>query len=111
MAVALVDDERAVDFRRARAELQLAGLRAEAHRAAFFGDLALLVEHRDDRMRRVQIKFGRVRLGQLQHVARELNRRDLHSKAKAEVRDFIFARVLGRENFPFHAAFAKPARH
>ena len=70
---------------------QLAGLRAEAHRAAFLGHLLLRVEQRDDRMRRVEIEFGRVRLLQLQHVAREFDRGDLHAEAKAEIRHFVFA--------------------
>ena len=38
VAVAFVDDERAVKLRRLRADHQLAGLRAQPHRAAFLGD-------------------------------------------------------------------------
>ena len=60
---------------------------------------------------RVRVEFRGVRLGQLQHVAREFNRRDLHPQAQAEIGDFIFAGVLRRLDFAFHAAFAKPARH
>src|SRR5258706_7419833 len=62
-------------------------------------------------MRRVQVELRRMRLGQFQNVSREFNRRDLHAEAQAEVGDLVFARVLGGQNFPLHAAFAKAARH
>ena len=43
------------------------------------------------------------------NIARELNRRDLHSEAKAEIGNIVFARKLGRADFPFHAALAEAA--
>ena len=51
MAMAFVDDEGAVNLRRFGADDELAGLRAEAHRAAFFDDVLLRVEEGDDRVR------------------------------------------------------------
>ncbi len=111
MAVAFVDDECAVKLLRLRAHRQLAGLRAEPHRAALFCHALLIVQHRDDRMRRGGVEFGRVRFREFQNIPREFNRRDLHSEAKAEIGDFIFARELRRENFSFHAALAETARH
>ena len=57
------------------------------------------------------IKFGRVRLGQFQNVARKFNRGDLHAEAQAEVGHLVFARVLRRQDFAFDAAFAETAGH
>src|SRR6267142_2560041 len=51
MTVAFVYDEGAIEPGRFRADDKLAGLRAETHRAAFFCDAGLLIEHRDNRMR------------------------------------------------------------
>ena len=62
-------------------------------------------------MRRVRVKFRRVRLVQFQNVAREFNRGDLHAEAQAEVGNFVFARVLRGLDFAFDAAFAETARH
>src|SRR5262245_49505655 len=47
MPVALLDNERAVKPCRARSDDQLAWLRAQPHRSAFFCHAGLLVEHRD----------------------------------------------------------------
>jgi hypothetical protein len=90
---------------------QLARLRAQPHRAALLGDLALLVQHGDDRMRRVRIELGRVRLLQLQDIPREFDRGDLHAQAQAEIGDFVFARVLRGLDFALDAAFAETAGH
>ena len=73
--------------------------------------LLLFVQHGDDRMRRGRVEFRRVRLGQFQNVPRKFNRGDLHAEAKAEVGNFIFARILRGEDFAFDAAFAESARH
>ena len=58
MAVAFVHDESAVEASGFCADDELAGLRAEAHGAALFCDSGLLVEHCDDGVRRIGIKFG-----------------------------------------------------
>ena len=58
MAMAFVDDESAIETGGFGADDKLAGLSAQAHGAAFFSDAGLLVEHRDDRVRRVGIEFG-----------------------------------------------------
>src|SRR5438477_7563568 len=54
--MALVNQESAVEVVRQRAHHQLAGLRAEPHCAAFFGDFLLLVEQGDHRVWRGRIK-------------------------------------------------------
>ena len=58
MAMAFVDDESAIETGGFGAHDELARLSAEAHGTAFFSDAGLLVEHRDNRVRRVGIKFG-----------------------------------------------------
>src|SRR3954463_8800371 len=60
-------------------------------------------------MQRLRIKLGGMRPLQTENIAREFNRRNLHSQTKAEVRNFIFAGVFGGENFAFDAAFAEAA--
>ena len=112
VAVALVDDERAVKLRRPcvpTANWQ--GCAPSRIVPPFLVTLLLLVQHGDDRMRRVRIKFRRVRLGQLQDVARKFDGGDLHAQAQAEVGNFVFAGVLRGQDFAFDAAFAKPAGH
>jgi len=58
MAVPFVDDESAVETGRFGADGELAGLGAQSHGAALFRNAGLLIEHRDDGMRRVGIEFG-----------------------------------------------------
>ena len=58
VAMAFVDNKCAIQAGGFGADDELTWLRAEAHGAAFFGDAGLLVEHRDDGMGRVDIKFG-----------------------------------------------------
>src|SRR6266853_629867 len=56
MTVAFVHNESAIETSGFSADDKLAWLRAEAHRAAFLGNAGLLVEHGDDRVRRVAIE-------------------------------------------------------
>src|SRR5215831_3150888 len=51
-----------------------------------------------------------MRLRQFQDVSGKFNRRDLHTKAEAQIGNIIFARVTGGLNFAFNAALAKTAR-
>ena len=86
MAMALIDHESAVKTRRFSADHQLAGLRAQPHRAAFFRHLRLFVQHGNHRMRSVGIELGRMGVGEFQNVARKFNGGDLHTETEAEVR-------------------------
>ena len=58
MTMTFVYDKCPIETGGSGADRELAGLRAQAHCAAFLGDACLFVEHRDDRMRRVGIEFG-----------------------------------------------------
>src|SRR6185369_3806366 len=87
VAVALLDQVRAVDLVRARAVRQAHFLRAEAHGATHFGLLsalfgrALLVlpfgDQRDHRMRRRAVELGGMRAVQARNITRVLDDREL----------------------------------
>ncbi len=111
MPVSLVNFLAAVQLGRQRAGLEFAGLRAKSHRAALVGDVLLLVQQGNDGVYGGGVKFGGVSTLELEHVAGELDGGNLHSEAKPEVRDVVFAGVLGCQNFPLGAALAEPARH
>ena len=72
-------------------------------------NLALLIEQADDRLGGFLIELTAVGRGDAANIARELDRRDLHPEAKAEIGHVVFARELGRADFSFHAALAKTA--
>ncbi len=84
---------------------------AEPHARAFVLHVALLLEQADDRVGRVFVELGAVRVFEAADVSRELDRRDLHAEAKPEVRHLVFAREPRRANFSFDAALAKSARN
>jgi hypothetical protein len=70
-----------------------------------------LGDQRDDRVRRVGIELGRVRVRERRAVARVLDHGELHAEADAEVRDAVLARVADRLDLAFDAALAEAARH
>ena len=57
------------------------------------------------------IKLGRMRLVQLQDVARKFDGGDLHAQAQAQVGDLVLAGVLRGLDFALDAAFAETAGH
>src|SRR5207249_1662870 len=75
------------------------------------GHFLLFIEQADDRVRRVRLEFGRVRSFQLEDIAGELDRGNLHAQTKAEVRNLVFADVSGRGDFAFDPALAETAGH
>src|SRR5882672_3676875 len=121
VAVAFVDHVRAVDLAREAPGLEGGALGAQAHRAAEIGlfvaalDAAVAVlplgHERDHRVRRVAVEFRAVRAREPDDVARELDHRELHAQADAEVRDLVLAHVLDRLHHAFHAALAETARN
>src|SRR5262249_49591253 len=111
VAVALLDLRPAVGPPREAALLELAAEGSEPHGAALFGDAALLVHEIDDLRRRLGIELARVRLLPARHVARELDGRDLHAEAQAEVRNPALAREAGGRDLALDAALAEAARH
>ena len=76
---------------------------------------ALLVlplgDQRDDRMRRGAVELGAVRALEPGDVARELDDRELHAEADAEVRHAVLARVAHRLDLALDAALAEAAGH
>jgi hypothetical protein len=104
---------------RERALLHGRGLRAQAHRAAEVRllvaalDLAVVVlplgDERDDRVLRVGIELGGVGALEIALVARDLDRRDLHAEADAQVRHLVLARELHRRDLALDAALAEAA--
>ena len=94
MAMALVDEVRAVRFLRMRAVGQRARIRAEAHRAALLLDALLRFHQRDDRMRRLRIELRRMCISHAADVAGKLDDRALHAEAEAEEWDFMLAGIF-----------------
>src|SRR5258706_4802374 len=121
MTMALVDHVRAVDLAREAPGLERSALSAQTHRPAEIGLLVTALDpavavlpfghERNHRVERVAVEFGRVRPGQAHHVARELDHRELHAQAYAEIGDLVLARVLDRLHHAFHAALAETARN
>src|SRR6266496_5152505 len=120
MPVALGHRGSAVDLVRERTRPDIAGLRAEPHRAAQVGAFGALLDRavavlplgdqRDDRMRRRRLEFGAVRVGETGLVPRILDHRELHAEADAEVRNIVLAGVADRLDLAFDAALAEAAR-
>ena len=119
VAVALVDDFRAVDAGNLAAGFEPRRQGAEAHGAAEVGvDVALFGfaafvhpfgDECDHRVGDFVIPFGAARTGKAEDVPRVFDDGDLHPQANAEVGDAVFARVLHREDFAFNAAVAEAA--
>ena len=120
MAVPLGDD-RTVDLVGQRVGPDVRTLRAQAHRATQVGlGIALLyravgvlpfVDQRDHRVRGLGLEFGRVGTGQPGDMARELDRRDLHAQADAQVGQLVLAGVLHRDDLALDATLAEAAWH
>src|SRR5256885_2260173 len=121
VAVALVDHVRAVDLAHEAPGLERGTLSAQSHRPAKIGffvaalDAAVpilpLGHERDHRVRRVAVEFRAVRARKPDEVARELDHRELHAQAYAQIRDLVLARVLDRLYHAFDSAPAESARH
>ena len=109
VTVALGHDFLAVGLARERAGLEFAVVSAEPHRAALQDNVALLVHQRDDRVRRFHIELDGVGVFQPQHVARELDDRDLQPEAQAVIGNPVFPRVAGGGDLALDAPVAKAA--
>src|SRR5438034_4060354 len=121
MAVAFVDHVRAVDLAREAPGLEHSALSTQPHRPAEIGlfvaalDAAVPVlplgHERDHRVRRVAVEFRAVRAREADDVSRELDHRELHAQADAQIRDLVLARVLDRLYHAFDSAPAETARN
>ena len=111
VAVPLPDLRRTVGFSGAGALRQHAGVLAQPHGAALVGDAHLIGHQVDDRMGGGFGKLGAVGVGPACGVAGELDDRDLHAQADAEVGYAVLPSVLCRQDHAFDAAVAEAARH
>ena len=68
-------------------------------------------DQRNDRMRCLGIELRAVRVGKSGAMARELDHRELHAEADAEIRNAVLAREADRLDLAFDAALAEAARH
>ncbi len=62
-------------------------------------------------MRCLLIKFRAVRIGNVRHVARVLDRRTLHAETDSEEWNLVLARILNRVNHSLNAALPESTRH
>ena len=111
MTVTLGDAFGAVGLAGERAGLELGLVGAEAHRAALGDDVALLVHQHDNRLGRLRVDLHRVGLLQAEHVAGELDHRDLEPETEAVVGNLVFACVAGGGDLALDAAVAEAAGH
>src|SRR4029079_1099786 len=65
----------------------------------------------DNRMRCLDIEFARISARQPANVPGKLDHGHLHAETDAEKRNFVFARVTDRSNFPFATPIAEAARN
>src|SRR5207248_3150644 len=99
----------AVNFFGKRSFLDLRRPRSKTHTGAFILYLALFFQQGDDRVSRVLIKLGAVRLFQPTNVPAKLNGGDLHSQAKSKVGNLVLPRESRRFYFAFDPSIAKTA--
>src|SRR5581483_4032744 len=99
-----------VHFARERAFSQTTHPRAEAHRPAHLFDVHQIAQLKDDRVRRLDVEFGRVGFFQVACVARKLDARGLHPKANSKVRRARSAGLRDRANHAWAPPLPKPAR-
>src|SRR3990167_4739239 len=121
MTMALNDYILAVAGMYLRAGLQLAVLRAQAHGTAQVGSISTLLGHAggvlpfgdqtDYRMSADSIEFGGIGISPAQHIAGELDNRDLHAEADTQVGNLVLTGVLHGLDLAFHAAQTEAARH
>src|SRR5258705_150941 len=87
------------------------GSTPEAHRAGHFLNAFLRAHQGDDRVRAFRRELARIGVGDLAHVACELDDRRLEAEANAEERQLALAREADRLEHAFHAAHAETAGH
>ena len=96
--------------------VELCGLRSgkedglagtKAHVVAHGGEFFLLFLQADYRIRCFFVELGGVGIGESADIARELDRGDLHAETDAEIRDVVFAGILGGIDFALDAAITE----
>ena len=120
VTMTLGDGRLAVKLAYQRIITQLALLRAQAHGAAQIAllradfNVAIFVtpfgNQGHDRVFTVWHKFRRVGVFHTRYVTRELNQRNLHTQADAQIRNIVFTRIARGGDLAFNAAVAEAAR-
>ena len=109
MPVALVHDRFAVELAHPGPVVQLHRVGAEAHGPAHVGDLLLLGQEVDHRVRRLRVHLGRVRALHPDGMPGEFGDGDLHPEADSQVRNLVLAGDLGGPDLALEATAAKAA--
>lgn len=110
MTVSFVNDFlAAVEFAGLAAFLEFARIDAEAHGAAFFGDVFLVGHEVDDRIGSVGDEFGGVCVFHAAYVSGEFNDSALHAEAESEEGDVVHPGIADGGNLAFDAAVAEAA--
>ena len=107
MTMALVNHRLSIALLQQRTGHHLARIATKAHCAALV-DGRILIRHKVDHlMRAVLVKLTGIRSKKSGNVARELDHRNLHTKAKTKVGNFVFARIFRGLNHTLYPAHAK----
>ena len=108
MTMTFIDDFLvAVEFSCLGAFFEFARVDAEAHGAAFFGDVFLVGHEIDDRIWCIRYEFGGVSVFHAAYVSCVFDDGALHAEAEAEERDLVGACVLDGGDLAFYAAVAE----
>ena len=109
MTVPLEEDGLTVSGDRAGTGLELTGIESQAHRAALFGQVALLGQDIDYGIGSENVELAAVGLLQLEEITRGLDHHDLHAQAEPEIGHAALTRKASGADHALDAAGAKSA--
>ena len=109
--VSLGDLAGPVGLHGARALRQGAAVRAETHGSPLPGEVPLIGEEIDDRLRGLRVELGAVGVLQAASVPGELDHGELHAQADPEIRDAGVPGIPGRPDHALDAAVAEASGH
>src|SRR2546427_12178373 len=105
--MALADFKFAVNSMRQRARLDLAGPRAQPHRASQFLKAAQFTQLIDHAVRRSRIELARVGFSEAAYIAGKFDTGALQPQAKAEIWACLFARLVDQVQHDADGKLAK----
>ncbi|GBD36451.1 hypothetical protein HRbin36_01576 [bacterium HR36] len=111
MSVPLRDNGLTIGLADAATLSQLARVRPQSHRPAFFCNLPLFIHQANDWMGRVAVEFRAVRLAQPEHVPGKLDGCALHPQTDAEKGNLFFPGVANGFDLSLDTAIAEAPRH
>jgi hypothetical protein len=109
MTVPFADFFRTINFLRQRPWRKIAGPGAKSHCSAQVFDVHEISQLKDNRLRRLLIKFRRVRVLQSAYILRKLYTGRLHTQTDSKVGRLTFPRVTNSANHSRYASLAKAA--